>query len=172
MSSKGPRYITDSKHQLTSKQLRRAFSHMLYPVHVTMKDDQKDATVVHWGSHPIFVPREETDDDVVNDNFRAQRMGERRLQLTPAGKTMLSTRSSPSRDILNYRVVHEGGLFPIADAEVSRDMPPVHLDMLVAWTARKLGYGLNAVKKLKPGPDDVALVEAAKAITSIESARG
>lgn len=181
-NSNEPRYIPDAKDKLTSKQLRRAFSHMLYPVHVTMKDDHKNATVVHWGSHPIFVPREETDDGVVNDNFRAQRMGERRLQMTPAGKTILSKWSSPSRDILNYRVVHEsvvhksGGLesvlFPIADAEMSHKMPPVHLDMLVAWTARKLGYGLNAVKNLKPGPGDVELVEAANAITSIESAQG
>jgi len=164
-----PRLIEDTKHKLTPMQLRHAFSHMLYPVHVTKTDGGKGETTIQWGAHPIFVPREETIEPV-NAHFRSNRMGERQLLLTPVGKTMLSTRASPSRDLLNYRVVHQGALYPIADEEVSREDPPVHLDMLVAWTARKLGYGLNAVKTLKPGPDDVALVEAATAITRLAMA--
>lgn len=138
---KGKYHDGDSTINLKPQQLRGAFSHVLYPVHVQTRDDKSNVSlqtaVVHWGCHPIFVPRDGYDKGAVDRAFRVDVMGERIVSEGFSGK--------PSLDLLNYRVVYGDSLKPMA--EVGKETPPAHMDLLLAWSAMTLGHGINNFSK-------------------------
>lgn len=130
--------------RLEEEEIRGAFSHVLYPVHVQTRSENRqtlDTAVVHWGSHPIFVPRDEYG-SIVPKDFRADGLGERILTE--------GIDSKPSADLLNYRVVagdRMDHLMPVA--EVGAETPPQHMDLMLAWSAMTLGHGINNLAKTK-----------------------
>lgn len=141
---------------VTEENLRKGYSHVLYPVHVQTRahDDattpikSADLPAVCWGGHPIFVPN----DNVKFPNtaeFRNSMLGERTATAKYGSHT-------PSNDLFNYKVVVDNELRSLANMGQAFLDPPKegkprtdHFDLLLAWSAMTFGHGVNTLAAAK-----------------------